>query len=210
METLLHYGTQLMYDGSVIVVICDLLCLMDLSSALAAVSSTVSRWGEAFKEAEVKAAVQRVLGVVAAMERGECDVVRGVEGGIVVAERDKDIDGDGERDEGIDGGDKRGEGGDKRDEGIDGDNTAATDRVNLQCTQHSTETDEWDADKDEEIRIPLAAEVEDATPETVMADDRLFLLLLWRLSHSQELLLLEAAADCLGLFFRSGACLGAA
>lgn len=193
METLLHYGTQLMYDGSVIVVICDLLCLMDLSSALAAVSSTVSRWGEAFKEAEVKAAVQRVLGVVAAMERGECDVVRGVEGGIVVAERG----------EGIDGGDKRGE-------GIDGDNTAATDRVNLQCTQHSTETDEWDADKDEEIRIPLAAEVEDATPETVMADDRLFLLLLWRLLHSQELLLLEAAADCLGLFFRSGACLGAA
>ncbi|OAO16408.1 hypothetical protein AV274_1866 [Blastocystis sp. ATCC 50177/Nand II] len=176
-ETLLHYGTQLMYDGSVIVVICDLLCLMDLSSVLAAVSSTVSRWGEAFKEAEVKAAVQRVLGVVAAMERGECDVVRGVEGGIVVAERD---------------------------EGIDGDNTAATDRVNLQCTQHSTETDEWDADKDEEIRIPPAAEVEDATPETVMADDRLFLLLLWRLSHSQELLLLEAAADCLGLFFRSG------
>ncbi|OAO17197.1 hypothetical protein AV274_1084 [Blastocystis sp. ATCC 50177/Nand II] len=135
-ETLLHYGTQLMYDGSVIVVICDLLCLMDLSSVLAAVSSTVSRWGEAFKEAEVKAAVQRV--------------------------------------------------------------------VNLQCTQHSTETDEWDADKDEEIRIPPAAEVEDATPETVMADDRLFLLLLWRLSHSQELLLLEAAADCLGLFFRSG------
>lgn len=200
METLLHYGTQLMYDGSVIVVICDLLCLMDLSSALAAVSSTVSRWGEAFKEAEVKAAVQRVLGVVAAMERGECDVVKGVEGGIVVAERDK----------GIDGGDKRGEGGDKRDKGIDGDNTAATDRVNLQCTQHSTETDEWDADKDEEIRIPLAAEVEDATPETVMADDRLFLLLLWRLAHSQELLLLEAAADCLGLFFRSGACLGAA
>ena len=183
METLLHYGTQLMYDGSVIVVICDLLCLMDLSSVLAAVSSTVSRWGEAFKEAEVKAAVQRVLGVVAAMERGECDVVRGVEGGIVVAERD---------------------------EGIDGDNTAATDRVNLQCTQHSTETDEWDADKDEEIRIPLAAEVEDATPETVMADDRLLLLLLWRLAHSQELLLLEAAADCLGLFFRSGACLGAA
>lgn len=183
METLLHYGTQLMYDGSVIVVICDLLCLMDLSSVLAAVSSTVSRWGEAFKEAEVKAAVQRVLGFVAAMERGECDVVRGVEGGIVVAERD---------------------------EGIDGDNTAATDRVNLQCTQHSTETDEWDADKDEEIRIPLAAEVEDATPETVMADDRLFLLLLWRLLHSQELLLLEAAADCLGLFFRSGACLGAA
>ena len=180
METLLHYGTQLMYDGSVIVVICDLLCLMDLSSALAAVSSTVSRWGEAFKEAEVKAAVQRVLGVVAAMERGECDVVKGVG---VVAERG---------------------------EGIDGDNTAATDRVNLQCTQHSTETDEWDADKDEEIRIPLAAEVEDATPETVMADDRLFLLLLWRLSHSQELLLLEAAADCLGLFFRSGACLGAA
>lgn len=203
METLLHYGTQLMYDGSVIVVICDLLCLMDLSSALAAVSSTVSRWGEAFKEAEVKAAVQRVLGVVAAMERGECDVVRGVEGGIVVAERDKGIDGGDKRDEGIDGGDKR-------DKGIDGDNTAATDRVNLQCTQHSTETDEWDADKDEEIRIPLAAEVEDATPETVMADDRLFLLLLWRLSHSQELLLLEAAADCLGLFFRSGACLGAA
>lgn len=201
METLLHYGTQLMYDGSVIVVICDLLCLMDLSSALAAVSSTVSRWGEAFKEAEVKAAVQRVLGVVAAMERGECDVVRGVEGGIVVAERGEGIDGDG---------DKRGEGGDKRDKGIDGDNTAATDRVNLQCTQHSTETDEWDADKDEEIRIPLAAEVEDATPETVMADDRLFLLLLWRLLHSQELLLLEAAADCLGLFFRSGACLGAA
>lgn len=203
METLLHYGTQLMYDGSVIVVICDLLCLMDLSSALAAVSSTVSRWGEAFKEAEVKAAVQRVLGVVAAMERGECDVVRGVEGGIVVAERDKGIDGGDKRDEGIDGGDKR-------DKGIDGDNTAATDRVNLQCTQHSTETDEWDADKDEEIRIPLAAEVEDATPETVMADDRLFLLLLWRLAHSQELLLLEAAADCLGLFFRSGACLGAA
>lgn len=201
METLLHYGTQLMYDGSVIVVICDLLCLMDLSSALAAVSSTVSRWGEAFKEAEVKAAVQRVLGVVAAMERGECDVVKGVEGGIVVAERGEGIDGDG---------DKRGEGGDKRDKGIDGDNTAATDRVNLQCTQHSTETDEWDADKDEEIRIPLAAEVEDATPETVMADDRLFLLLLWRLAHSQELLLLEAAADCLGLFFRSGACLGAA
>ena len=201
METLLHYGTQLMYDGSVIVVICDLLCLMDLSSALAAVSSTVSRWGEAFKEAEGKAAVQRVLGVVAAMERGECDVVRGVEGGIVVAERGEGIDGDG---------DKRGEGGDKRDKGIDGNNTAATDRVNLQCTQHSTETDEWDADKDEEIRIPLAAEVEDATPETVMADDRLFLLLLWRLLHSQELLLLEAAADCLGLFFRSGACLGAA
>lgn len=201
METLLHYGTQLMYDGSVIVVICDLLCLMDLSSALAAVSSTVSRWGEAFKEAEVKAAVQRVLGVVAAMERGECDVVRGVEGGIVVAERGEGIDGDG---------DKRGEGGDKRDKGIDGNNTAATDRVNLQCTQHSTETDEWDADKDEEIRIPLAAEVEDATPETVMADDRLLLLLLWRLAHSQELLLLEAAADCLGLFFRSGACLGAA
>lgn len=192
METLLHYGTQLMYDGSVIVVICDLLCLMDLSSVLAAVSSTVSRWGEAFKEAEVKAAVQRVLGVVAAMERGECDVVRGVEGGIVVAER------------GVEGVVA------ERDEGIDGDNTAATDRVNLQCTQHSTETDEWDADKDEEIRIPLAAEVEDATPETVMADDRLFLLLLWRLSHSQELLLLEAAADCLGLFFRSGACLGAA
>lgn len=203
METLLHYGTQLMYDGSVIVVICDLLCLMDLSSALAAVSSTVSRWGEAFKEAEVKAAVQRVLGVVAAMERGECDVVKGVEGGGVVAERDKGIDSGDKRDEGIDGGDKR-------DKGIDGDNTAATDRVNLQCTQHSTETDEWDADKDEEIRIPLAAEVEDATPETVMADDRLFLLLLWRLSHSQELLLLEAAADCLGLFFRSGACLGAA
>lgn len=193
METLLHYGTQLMYDGSVIVVICDLLCLMDLSSALAAVSSTVSRWGEAFKEAEVKAAVQRVLGVVAAMERGECDVVKGVEGGGVVAERGEGIDG-----------------GDKRDKGIDGDNTAATDRVNLQCTQHSTETDEWDADKDEEIRIPLAAEVEDATPETVMADDRLLLLLLWRLAHSQELLLLEAAADCLGLFFRSGACLGAA
>ena len=192
METLLHYGTQLMYDGSVIVVICDLLCLMDLSSVLAAVSSTVSRWGEAFKEAEVKAAVQRVLGVVAAMERGECDVVRGVEGGIVVAER------------GVEGVVA------ERDEGIDGDNTAATDRVNLQCTQHSTETDEWDADKDEEIRIPLAAEVEDATPETVMADDRLFLLLLWRLLHSQELLLLEAAADCLGLFFRSGACLGAA
>lgn len=192
METLLHYGTQLMYDGSVIVVICDLLCLMDISSALAAVSSTVSRWGEAFKEAEVKAAVQRVLGVVAAMERGECDVVKGVEGGIVVAERDE------------------GGGVAERDEGIDGDNTAATDRVNLQCTQHSTETDEWDADKDEEIRIPLAAEVEDATPETVMADDRLFLLLLWRLLHSQELLLLEAAADCLGLFFRSGACLGAA
>ena len=203
METLLHYGTQLMYDGSVIVVICDLLCLMDLSSALAAVSSTVSRWGEAFKEAEVKAAVQRVLGVVAAMERGECDVVRGVEGGIVVAERGEGIDGGDKRDKGIDGGDKR-------DKGIDGNNTAATDRVNLQCTQHSTETDEWDADKDEEIRIPLAAEVEDATPETVMADDRLFLLLLWRLSHSQELLLLEAAADCLGLFFRSGACLGAA
>ena len=203
METLLHYGTQLMYDGSVIVVICDLLCLMDLSSALAAVSSTVSRWGEAFKEAEVKAAVQRVLGVVAAMERGECDVVKGVEGGIVVAERGEGIDGGDKRDEGIDGGDKR-------DKGIDGDNTAATDRVNLQCTQHSTETDEWDADKDEEIRIPLAAEVEDATPETVMADDRLFLLLLWRLLHSQELLLLEAAADCLGLFFRSGACLGAA
>lgn len=201
METLLHYGTQLMYDGSVIVVICDLLCLMDLSSALAAVSSTVSRWGEAFKEAEVKAAVQRVLGVVAAMERGECDVVKGVEGGIVVAERGEGIDGDG---------DKRGKGGDKRDKGIDGNNTAATDRVNLQCTQHSTETDEWDADKDEEIRIPLAAEVEDATPETVMADDRLLLLLLWRLLHSQELLLLEAAADCLGLFFRSGACLGAA
>lgn len=201
METLLHYGTQLMYDGSVIVVICDLLCLMDLSSALAAVSSTVSRWGEAFKEAEVKAAVQRVLGVVAAMERGECDVVKGVEGGIVVAERGEGIDGDG---------DKRGKGGDKRDKGIDGNNTAATDRVNLQCTQHSTETDEWDADKDEEIRIPLAAEVEDATPETVMADDRLLLLLLWRLAHSQELLLLEAAADCLGLFFRSGACLGAA
>lgn len=199
METLLHYGTQLMYDGSVIVVICDLLCLMDLSSALAAVSSTVSRWGEAFKEAEVKAAVQRVLGVVAAMERGECDVVRGVEGGIVVAER-----GEGDVVKGVEGC------GDKRDKGIDGNNTAATDRVNLQCTQHSTETDEWDADKDEEIRIPLAAEVEDATPETVMADDRLFLLLLWRLSHSQELLLLEAAADCLGLFFRSGACLGAA
>ena len=193
METLLHYGTQLMYDGSVIVVICDLLCLMDLSSALAAVSSTVSRWGEAFKEAEVKAAVQRVLGVVAAMERGECDVVKGVEGGIAVGERGEGIDGDGERDK-----------------GIDGNNTAATDRVNLQCTQHSTETDEWDADKDEEIRIPLAAEVEDATPETVMADDRLLLLLLWRLAHSQELLLLEAAADCLGLFFRSGACLGAA
>lgn len=199
METLLHYGTQLMYDGSVIVVICDLLCLMDLSSALAAVSSTVSRWGEAFKEAEVKAAVQRVLGVVAAMERGECDVVKGVEGGIVVAER-----GEGDVVKGVEGC------GDKRDKGIDGNNTAATDRVNLQCTQHSTETDEWDADKDEEIRIPLAAEVEDATPETVMADDRLFLLLLWRLSHSQELLLLEAAADCLGLFFRSGACLGAA
>lgn len=199
METLLHYGTQLMYDGSVIVVICDLLCLMDLSSALAAVSSTVSRWGEAFKEAEVKAAVQRVLGVVAAMERGECDVVRGVEGGIVVAER-----GEGDVVKGVEGC------GDKRDKGIDGNNTAATDRVNLQCTQHSTETDEWDADKDEEIRIPLAAEVEDATPETVMADDRLFLLLLWRLAHSQELLLLEAAADCLGLFFRSGACLGAA
>lgn len=199
METLLHYGTQLMYDGSVIVVICDLLCLMDLSSALAAVSSTVSRWGEAFKEAEVKAAVQRVLGVVAAMERGECDVVRGVEGGIVVAER-----GEGDVVKGVEGC------GDKRDKGIDGDNTAATDRVNLQCTQHSTETDEWDADKDEEIRIPLAAEVEDATPETVMADDRLLLLLLWRLAHSQELLLLEAAADCLGLFFRSGACLGAA
>ena len=201
METLLHYGTQLMYDGSVIVVICDLLCLMDLSSALAAVSSTVSRWGEAFKEAEVKAAVQRVLGVVAAMERGECDVVKGVEGGGGVAERGEGIDGDG---------DKRGEGGDKRHEGIDGDNTAATDRVNLQCTQHSTETDEWDADKDEEIRIPLAAEVEDATPETVMADDRLLLLLLWRLAHSQEQLLLEAAADCLGLFFRSGAGRGAA
>lgn len=199
METLLHYGTQLMYDGSVIVVICDLLCLMDLSSALAAVSSTVSRWGEAFKEAEVKAAVQRVLGVVAAMERGECDVVKGVEGGIVVAER-----GEGDVVKGVEGC------GDKRDKGIDGNNTAATDRVNLQCTQHSTETDEWDADKDEEIRIPLAAEVEDATPETVMADDRLFLLLLWRLAHSQELLLLEAAADCLGLFFRSGACLGAA
>lgn len=199
METLLHYGTQLMYDGSVIVVICDLLCLMDLSSALAAVFSTVSRWGEAFKEAEVKAAVQRVLGVVAAMERGECDVVRGVEGGIVVAER-----GEGDVVKGVEGC------GDKRDKGIDGDNTAATDRVNLQCTQHSTETDEWDADKDEEIRIPLAAEVEDATPETVMADDRLLLLLLWRLAHSQELLLLEAAADCLGLFFRSGACLGAA
>ena len=199
METLLHYGTQLMYDGSVIVVICDLLCLMDLSSALAAVSSTVSRWGEAFKEAEVKAAVQRVLGVVAAMERGEGDVVKGVEGGGVVAER-------GECDvvKGVEGC------GDKRDKGIDGNNTAATDRVNLQCTQHSTETDEWDADKDEEIRIPLAAEVEDATPETVMADDRLLLLLLWRLAHSQELLLLEAAADCLGLFFRSGACLGAA
>lgn len=193
METLLHYGTQLMYDGSVIVVICDLLCLMDLSSALAAVSSTVSRWGEAFKEAEVKAAVQRVLGVVAAMERGEGDVVKGVEGGIVVAERGEGIDGVAERDK-----------------GIDGDNTAATDRVNLQCTQHSTETDEWDADKDEEIRIPLAAEVEDATPETVMADDRLLLLLLWRLAHSQELLLLEAAADCLGLFFRSGAGRGAA
>lgn len=199
METLLHYGTQLMYDGSVIVVICDLLCLMDLSSALAAVSSTVSRWGEAFKEAEVKAAVQRVLGVVAAMERGECDVVKGVEGGVVVAER-----GEGDVVKGVEGC------GDKRDKGIDGDNTAATDRVNLQCTQHSTETDEWDADKDEEIRIPLAAEVEDATPETVMADDRLLLLLLWRLAHSQELLLLEAAADCLGLFFRSGACLGAA
>lgn len=199
METLLHYGTQLMYDGSVIVVICDLLCLMDLSSALAAVSSTVSRWGEAFKEAEVKAAVQRVLGVVAAMERGECDVVRGVEGGIVVAER-----GEGDVVKGVEGC------GDKRDKGIDGNNTAATDRVNLQCTQHSTETDEWDADKDEEIRIPLAAEVEDATPETVMADDRLLLLLLWRLAHSQELLLLEAAADCLGLFFRSGVCLGAA
>lgn len=199
METLLHYGTQLMYDGSVIVVICDLLCLMDLSSALAAVSSTVSRWGEAFKEAEVKAAVQRVLGVVAAMERGECDVVRGVEGGIVVAER-----GEGDVVKGVEGC------GDKRDKGIDGNNTAATDRVNLQCTQHSAETDEWDADKDEEICIPLAAEVEDATPETVMADDRLFLLLLWRLAHSQELLLLEAAADCLGLFFRSGACLGAA
>ena len=199
METLLHYGTQLMYDGSVIVVICDLLCLMDLSSALAAVSSTVSRWGEAFKEAEVKAAVQRVLGVVAAMERGECDVVKGVEGGIDVAER-----GEGDVVKGVEGC------GDKRDKGIDGNNTAATDRVNLQCTQHSTETDEWDADKDEEIRIPLAAEVEDATPETVMADDRLFLLLLWRLAHSQELLLLEAAADCLGLFFRSGACLGAA
>ena len=148
METLLHYG-------SVIVVICDLLCLMDLSSVLAAVSSTVSRWGEAFKEAEVKAAVQRVLGVVAAMERGECDVVRGVEGGIVVAER-----GEGDVVKGVEGC------GDKRDKGIDGDNTAATDRVNLQCTQHSTETDEWDADKDEEIRIPLAAEVEDATPET--------------------------------------------
>ena len=199
METLLHYGTQLMYDGSVIVVICDLLCLMDLSSALAAVSSTVSRWGEAFKEAEVKAAVQRVLGVVAAMERGECDVVKGVVGGSVVAER-----GEGDVVKGVEGC------GDKRDKGIDGNNTAATDRVNLQCTQHSTETDEWDADKDEEIRIPLAAEVEDATPETVMADDRLFLLLLWRLAHSQELLLLEAAADCLGLFFRSGACLGAA
>ena len=210
METLLHYGTQLMYDGSVIVVICDLLCLMDLSSALAAVSSTVSRWGEAFKEAEVKAAVQRVLGVVSAMERGECDVVMGVEGGGGVAERGEGIDGGDKRDEGIDGGDKRGEGGDKRDEGIDGDNTAATDRVNLQCTQHSTETDEWDADKDEEIRIPLAAEVEDATPETVMADDRLLLLLLWRLAHSQEQLLLEAAADCLGLFFRSGAGRGAA
>jgi len=147
--------------------------------------------------------VQRVLGVVAAMERGECDVVRGVEGGIVVAERGEGIDGGDKRDEGIDGGDKR-------DKGIDGNNTAATDRVNLQCTQHSAETDEWDADKDEEICIPLAAEVEDATPETVMADDRLFLLLLWRLAHSQELLLLEAAADCLGLFFRSGACLGAA
>lgn len=210
METLLHYGTQLMYDGSVIVVICDLLCLMDLSSALAAVSSTVSRWGEAFKEAEVKAAVQRVLGVVAAMERGECDVVKGVEGG-GVAERGEGIDGDG--DKRGEGGDKRDEGidgGDKRDKGIDGNNTAATDRVNLQCTQHSTETDEWDADKDEEIRIPLAAEVEDATPETVMADDRLLLLLLWRLAHSQELLLLEAAADCLGLFFRSGAGRGAA
>ena len=198
METLLHYGTQLMYDGSVIVVICDLLCLMDLSSALAAVSSTVSRWGEAFKEAEVKAAVQRVLGVVAAMERGECDVVRGVEGGGVAERGECDVV------KGVEGC------GDKRDKGIDGNNTAATDRVNLQCTQHSTETDEWDADKDEEIRIPLAAEVEDATPETVMADDRLLLLLLWRLAHSQELLLLEAAADCLGLFFRSGACLGAA
>lgn len=201
METLLHYGTQLMYDGSVIVVICDLLCLMDLSSALAAVSSTVSRWGEAFKEAEVKAAVQRVLGVVAAMERGECDVVKGVEGGIAVGER-----GEGDVVKGVEGGGVVAE----RDKGIDGNNTAATDRVNLQCTQHSTETDEWDADKDEEIRIPLAAEVEDATPETVMADDRLLLLLLWRLAHSQELLLLEAAADCLGLFFRSGACLGAA
>ena len=198
METLLHYGTQLMYDGSVIVVICDLLCLMDLSSALAAVSSTVSRWGEAFKEAEVKAAVQRVLGVVAAMERGECDVVKGVEGGGVAERGECDVV------KGVEGC------GDKRDKGIDGNNTAATDRVNLQCTQHSTETDEWDADKDEEIRIPLAAEVEDATPETVMADDRLLLLLLWRLAHSQELLLLEAAADCLGLFFRSGACLGAA
>ena len=186
METLLHYGTQLMYDGSVIVVICDLLCLMDISSALAAVSSTVSRWGEAFKEAEVKAAVQRVLDAVAAMERG----------------------GEGDKRDGE--GDKGGEGveGDKRNG--DANNAGTTDRVNLQRTQHSTETEEWDADKDEEIRIPLAAEVEDATPETVMADDRLFLLLLWRLSHSQELLLLEAAADCLGLFFRSGAGRGAA
>ena len=143
MQTLLHYGNQLMYDGSVIVVICDLLCLMDISNA--SVADTVSRWGEAFKEEEVKAAVRRVLDV---------------------AKEAKTAD--------------------------------------LQKTQHSAETEEWDTDKDEEIRIPLSAEVEGATPEAVMADDRLFLLLLWRLSHSQELLLLEAAAGCLCLFFRSG------
>lgn len=150
---LLHYGNSLMYDSSVILVICNLLCLMDISSVAANVTDTVTRWGQAFNEEEVKEAVQRV--VDAAKESQN--------------------------------------------------KTEEKSEKNENDLQESMEMEEWETSKDEEIRIPLPAEVETATPEAVMTDDRLFLLLLWRLSHSQELVQLEAAASCLLLFFHSGA-----
>lgn len=147
---LLHYGNTLMYDSSVILVICDLLCLMDISSVTANVTESVTRWGQAFSEEEVKEAVQRVLDVAKEAQN-------------------------------------------KADEKEETD------------LQESLEMEEWETNRDEEIRIPLPAEVESAAPDAVMTDDRLFLLLLWRLSHSQVLVQLEAAASCLLLFFHSGA-----
>ena len=154
MQTLLHYGNNLMYDSSVILVICNLLCLMDISSVAATVTDTVSRWGQAFNEEEVQEAVQRVQRVLDAAKETQ-------------------------------------------------NTTEEKSEINV---QESAEMEEWETSKDEEIRIPLPAEVENATPEAVMTDDRLFLLLLWRLSHSQELVQLEAAASCLLLFFHSGMC----